>query len=168
MLNRTIAHPIFVPEFLPGLTGTAIAQWHRRGKYLIAELIQGSDNSPFFPCSCWLSWRTSPDDGATALGERLRASAKHTRVRLFFQGDRELRFVDQRTFGQLWWVPPNHPPEQIITGLQALGLNLSQLNFRWTISTSSFILASARSKMPCWINALLPDWAISTLMKHFF
>jgi len=27
LLNRTIAHPIFVPDFLSGLTGTAIAQW---------------------------------------------------------------------------------------------------------------------------------------------
>jgi formamidopyrimidine-DNA glycosylase len=32
---------------------------------------------------------------------------KHTRVRLFFQNNRELRFVDQRTFGQMWWVPPS-------------------------------------------------------------
>lgn len=120
LLNRTIAHPIFVPDFLLGLTGTAIAQWHRRGKYLIAELVQavGAEKCP---------------TSAGYLGAHLRMTGqllwvdaaepvhKHTRVRLFFQGDRELRFVDQRTFGQLWWVPPNHLPEQIITGLQALG-----------------------------------------------
>ncbi len=120
LLNRTIAHPIFVPEFLSGLTGAAIAQWHRRGKYLIAELVQavGADKLP---------------TSAGYLGAHLRMTGqllwvnaaepvqKHTRVRLFFQGDRELRFVDQRTFGQLWWVPPNYLPEQIITGLQALG-----------------------------------------------
>jgi formamidopyrimidine-DNA glycosylase len=46
---------------------------------------------------------------------------KHTRVRLFFGDGKELRFVDQRTFGQMWWVPPEHEPEQIITGLQQLG-----------------------------------------------
>jgi formamidopyrimidine-DNA glycosylase len=46
---------------------------------------------------------------------------KHARVRLFFGDGKELRFVDQRTFGQMWWVPPEHEPEQIITGLQQLG-----------------------------------------------
>lgn len=130
LLNRTIAHPIFVPEFLLGLTGAAIAQWHRRGKYLIAELVQGveveqSPPSPFaFPLS-------SQSAGYLAVHLRMTGQLlwvnvvepvqKHTRVRLFLQGDRELRFVDQRTFGQMWWVPPNHLPEQIITGLQNLG-----------------------------------------------
>jgi formamidopyrimidine-DNA glycosylase len=46
---------------------------------------------------------------------------KHTRVRLFFQNNRELRFVDQRTFGQMWWVPPLEAPASIITGLKKLG-----------------------------------------------
>ncbi|MGQ9871561.1 DNA-formamidopyrimidine glycosylase [Leptodesmis sp.] len=46
---------------------------------------------------------------------------KHTRVRLFFASGHELRFVDQRTFGQMWWVPPGMAPEAIMTGLQALG-----------------------------------------------
>ena len=46
---------------------------------------------------------------------------KHTRVRLFFSNNRELRFVDQRTFGQMWWVPPSVPIESIITGLKQLG-----------------------------------------------
>ncbi|HEY9661076.1 MAG TPA: DNA-formamidopyrimidine glycosylase, partial [Allocoleopsis sp.] len=47
---------------------------------------------------------------------------KHCRVRLYFPGDRELRFVDQRTFGQLWYVPPDQAPEAIITGLTRLGV----------------------------------------------
>lgn len=34
---------------------------------------------------------------------------------------RELRFVDQRTFGHWWWVPPDRPVESVITGLAALG-----------------------------------------------
>lgn len=123
LLNRTIAHPIFVPDFLSGLAGTAIAQWHRRGKYLIAELVQvGQSNQ-----------QAASPDPAGYLGVHLRMTGqllwvktsepvqRHTRVRLLIQGDRELRFVDQRTFGKIWWVPPNHLPEQIITGLQTLG-----------------------------------------------
>jgi formamidopyrimidine-DNA glycosylase len=40
---------------------------------------------------------------------------------LFFPDSRELRFVDQRTFGKMWWVPASEAPENIITGLQRLG-----------------------------------------------
>jgi formamidopyrimidine-DNA glycosylase len=46
---------------------------------------------------------------------------KHCRVRLQFPQGRELRFVDQRTFGQMWWVPPGCPPATIMTGLAELG-----------------------------------------------
>ncbi len=45
---------------------------------------------------------------------------KHTRVRLFFGEEWELRFVDQRTFGQMWWVPPKVETQSIITGLAKL------------------------------------------------
>jgi formamidopyrimidine-DNA glycosylase len=135
LLDRTIAHPVSVADFLAGLQGSAIVQWHRRGKYLLAELkAEGS------------GWETDETDGqriliapqpptppAGYLGVHLRMTGqllwlrrseplqKHTRVRLFLAGDRELRFVDQRTFGQMWWVPPGQAPEQVITGLQHLG-----------------------------------------------
>jgi formamidopyrimidine-DNA glycosylase len=46
---------------------------------------------------------------------------KHTRVRIFFERNRELRFVDQRTFGQMWWVPSDQDLAMVITGLQQLG-----------------------------------------------
>lgn len=46
---------------------------------------------------------------------------KHARVRLFFEGNWELRFVDQRTFGQMWYVPPQTEVSNIITGLKLLG-----------------------------------------------
>lgn len=115
LLPRTIAHPVSVGDFLAGVQGSAIAQWQRRGKYLLAAL-------------------TRPDGSAGGwLGVHLRMTgqllwltpdvplAKHDRVRLFLAGDRELRFADQRTFGRLWWVPPGYAVETIITGLQGLG-----------------------------------------------
>ena len=46
---------------------------------------------------------------------------KHARVRLFFADDRELRFVDQRTFGKMWWIPDSTDPASIMTGLGKLG-----------------------------------------------
>lgn len=117
LLARTIAHPLSVSEFLAGVKGTAITQWHRRGKYLLAELSK------------------SLSQPAGRLGVHLRMTGqllwlyrdeplqKHTRVRLFLAGERELRFVDQRTFGQIWWVPPGVATECIITGLGKLGLD---------------------------------------------
>jgi formamidopyrimidine-DNA glycosylase len=51
---------------------------------------------------------------------------KHTRVRLFLENNstdftQELRFVDIRTFGKLWWVPPEVEISSIIKGLKQLG-----------------------------------------------
>ena len=54
---------------------------------------------------------------------------KHTRVRLFFENELELRFVDQRTFGQMWWVPPGEKIESVITGLGELGVDPFSQNF---------------------------------------
>lgn len=119
LLDRTIAHPSSIQEFLDGLKGTAIAQWHRRGKYLLAELSSPTPHSPFpTPAYLGVHLRMTGQLLWVTLDAPLH---KHTRVRLFFEGDRELRFVDQRTFGQMWWVPLGVAPETIITGLQALG-----------------------------------------------
>ncbi|USR89380.1 DNA-formamidopyrimidine glycosylase [Phormidium yuhuli AB48] len=121
LLNRSLASPAHANDFIEGMQGQSIRTWHRRGKYLIAQL--GEDDS----CD-----RLGPTaDGW--LGVHLRMTGqllwchpedpleKHTRVRLFFEGDRELRFVDIRTFGRLWWVPPHTSPHTVMTGLLSLG-----------------------------------------------
>ena len=151
LLDRTIAYPLSVDEFLAPLKHVSIVTWHRYGKYLLAELTH-SDRSDqksaenrkrttslpaFKPLPSIFS--DTPADSALStpqagwLGVHLRMTGqllwldreeplqKHTRVRLFFQNNRELRFVDQRTFGQMWWVPPSEAPESIITGLKRLG-----------------------------------------------
>jgi formamidopyrimidine-DNA glycosylase len=115
LLPRSIAYPVSIDDFWQGITQTTIGLWSRRGKYLLAAL------------------QTPLGDPAGYLGVHLRMTgqllwlspqepvSKHCRVRVQFDDDCELRFVDQRTFGRLWWVPPNDPPEQIMTGLAALG-----------------------------------------------
>jgi formamidopyrimidine-DNA glycosylase len=127
---RTIAHPLFAGDFLAGLQGTTLALWHRRGKYLLAELCKPACSSegsalsvPPLPNLCKVGW----------LGVHLRMTGqllwldrdtplqKHTRVRLFFTGNRELRFVDQRTFGQMWLVSGAADPSETISGLGQLG-----------------------------------------------
>jgi formamidopyrimidine-DNA glycosylase len=46
---------------------------------------------------------------------------RHTRVRLHTTKGAELRFVDTRSFGQMWWVPPGTADQEVITGLSRLG-----------------------------------------------
>jgi len=121
LLERSISSPASVSAFVSGLTGTAISGWHRRGKYLFAQL--GTD--PKLD-------RLQPNEGGwlavhlRMTGQLLWCNAEdplptHTRVRLWFDGDRELRFVDTRTFGRMWWVPPRVNPKAIVTALLSLG-----------------------------------------------
>ncbi|CAD5979238.1 Formamidopyrimidine-DNA glycosylase [Planktothrix tepida] len=117
LLNRTLAYPFSVDEFLQNLTGMAIAQWHRRGKYLLAELVKlDPEKTP----GGWLGVHLRMT-GQLLWVDQENPLQKHTRIRLFFAKNRELRFVDQRTFGQMWWVPPDQKISNIITGLNNLG-----------------------------------------------
>ncbi len=142
-LERTVSHPVSVVDFLANLQGWAIAHWYRRGKYLLAELVQASEESIVEIAKNGMANGSKTLDpmglpistslASAWLGVHLRMTGqllwldpgepveKHARVRLFFASGKELRFVDQRTFGQMWWVPPGMRPEQIITGLQRLG-----------------------------------------------
>ncbi len=115
LLDRTIAHPLSVSEFLASLKNATITGWHRRGKYLLAELTKSNPRD-----AGWLGVHLRMT-GQLLWLDREDPLQKHTRVRLFFQDSRELRFVDLRTFGKMWWVPPQEVPESIITGLKSLG-----------------------------------------------
>lgn len=120
LLPRTIAHPESVDQFLVGLKGATIGYWQRRGKYLLAELIRPAALTPESQAGGWLGVHLRMTGQLLWLDSQALLH-KHSRVRLFFAGDRELRFVDQRTFGQMWWVPPGETPSQIIPGLGRLG-----------------------------------------------
>lgn len=114
LLQRTIAHPVSVEAFCAALTGAEIEQWHRRGKYLLASLQR--DGQP----AGWLGVHLRMT-GQLLWVAQSEAVPVHCRVRLLFDAGRELRFIDQRTFGRMWWVPPEQSPDSVITGLQGLG-----------------------------------------------
>ena len=134
LLNRTIAYPFSADEFLNGIKNREILSWHRRGKYLIAELtsLSGDEGTRRQGDNVEHSLPPSPPISSSFLGVHLRMTGqvlwlhrdeplhKHARVRLFFGKEWELRFVDQRTFGQMWWVPPQVQTQSIITGLAKL------------------------------------------------
>lgn len=116
LLDRTIAYPFCAADFLTELKECAIAQWHRRGKYLLAELVNPDQQQ-----AGWLGVHLRMTGQLLWQGQE-EPLQKHCRVRLFFPEGRELRFVDQRTFGQMWFVPLDRLPQEIVSGLARLGV----------------------------------------------
>lgn len=112
---RTIAHPQSPQAFIQGLQTATFLAWMRRGKYLLSQLSLATHRQP-----SWLGVHLRMTGQLLWLAQD-EPVQKHTRVRLFLANNRELRFVDQRTFGQMWWVAPTEDPKQIISGLQKLG-----------------------------------------------
>lgn len=113
LLPRTLAYPEDIEQFWQGITGAAIAQWHRRGKYLLAELGEQQSGG-------WLGVHLRMTGQLLWLSQATPLH-KHTRIRLKFPHNQELRFVDTRTFGKFWYVPPQMEVKSVITGLQKLG-----------------------------------------------
>ncbi|AFZ04394.1 DNA-formamidopyrimidine glycosylase [Calothrix sp. PCC 6303] len=114
LLPRTVAYPHSLEEFLEGIQDHYLTAWQRRGKYLLAQL--DSDSESFLGVHLRMT-------GQLLWMHQDEPLHKHTRVRIFFENHQELRFVDQRTFGQMWWVPPNKPVETVITGLAKLAVD---------------------------------------------
>jgi len=150
LLARTIAYPATANEFWAGLAGATLQTWQRRGKYLLGTL------------------RYPSGEAAGYLGVHLRMTGQllwveptmpvvsHCRVRMFLAGDRELRYIDQRTFGRLWWVPPDRSPAAVITGLQSLGPE----PFEEAFSATYLRQQLARSQRPI-KNALLDQTLVA-------
>lgn len=115
LLPRTLAYPFSLETFWQGVQGTTILHWQRRGKYLLAMLASDTSQN-----AGWLGVHLRMT-GQLLWVRREVPIAKHTRIRLFMGQDRELRFVDMRTFGKFWWIPPTQTPESIISGLKTMG-----------------------------------------------
>ena len=111
---RAVAWPPDPELFCDALRGCRVGAWQRRGKYLIAALEQAGEPAGHWGVHLRMTgqflWLEQPGEPCS-----------HTRVRLWNDVGAELRFVDTRSFGQMWWVPPGQPPEAVITGLQKLG-----------------------------------------------
>lgn len=115
LLERTLAYPPCLDEFWEGITGTTIVSWQRRGKYLLAKLQSNQEQS-----AGWLGVHLRMT-GQLLWVDQNSNLHKHTRLRWFFAEGKELRFVDTRTFGKVWWVPDSVELNTIITGLEKLG-----------------------------------------------
>jgi len=161
-LARTIAYPELADSFLEALVDTQIAGWHRRGKYLMAALGKALPQAHSSSSKSSLASSKSGLEPAGWLGVHLRMTGQllwvsrrepvqtHCRVRLFFDDDRELRYVDQRTFGRLWWVPPDRAIESVMTGLQKLGPEPFSDDF-----SAEYLTGALKGRMRPIKNALL-------------
>jgi formamidopyrimidine-DNA glycosylase len=136
LLDRMIAYPATPEAFQQGLQGASISEWARRGKYLLATLVrQGSAAQP--QLAGWLGVHLRMS-GQLLWVDASEPVHKHTRVRLHFQGQHELRFIDQRTFGQMWWIPPDQEPSQLMSGMGLLGPEPLSLEFSQAYLTQVF------------------------------
>ena len=111
---RAIASPDNPAEFAAALCGCRVGTWSRRGKYLMSLLSRGGEEAGSWGVHLRMTgqflWLETPQPACS-----------HTRVQLFAASNQELRFVDTRSFGQMWWVPPGQPLDSVITGLGRLG-----------------------------------------------
>ena len=147
--NSTIAFPTNILEFKNGLKNSLIEKWDRRGKYLIANLKKyNNDSIEQYKKSSYknngyliIHLRMT---GYFNFFERVVPACKHTRVRFFNKNKNELRFIDVRSFGQIWWIEEAFNPKIIIKGLGSLGpepfsedFNLSYLSEQFSKRTKS-------------------------------
>lgn len=105
----TVAYPDPV-TFETLLTGSQFDRWRRRGKYLLADLVGGS--------RLGVHLRMTGQLLIMAASEPVSA---HTRVILRLDQNQDLRFVDQRTFGQMWGIPAQVSSQTAIPTLATLG-----------------------------------------------
>ena len=140
--SSTIAFPKDKAEFIKGVKNSIIGKWQRRGKYLIANLKKNTISSNK---NCNYDLR---DNGFLVIHLRMTGHfnwlekkippCKHTRVRFFDEHMKELRFIDVRCFGQIWWVREGLDPKKIINGLGSLGPEPFEDNFNLTYLKKEF------------------------------
>ena len=124
--DSTVAYPFKNKDFIEGLQNSLIYKWDRRGKYLIAELKKIETNNINIE-----NIDSLINNGVLVIHLRMTGyftffsnysePCKHTRIRIFDNKSNELRYIDVRSFGQMWWVREGLLPYKIIKGLGSLG-----------------------------------------------
>ncbi len=114
--ERTISSEGGGDVFIQNIKGLVLGSWSRRGKYLICYL-QSLDNCEH---AGWLVVHLRMTGQFKWLNSA-RIPCSHTRVRFWNRKGNEIRFIDTRNFGQMWWISPDHLPKEKINGLMKLG-----------------------------------------------
>jgi len=124
--NSTVAFPTKKEEFIGGLQNSLLYKWSRRGKYLIAELKNIERDNVHVSSEISLKNKGFLVVHLRMTGyfkfiDNLTQPCKHTRIRFFDKRNNELRYIDVRSFGQMWWIKEGLLPNKIIKGLGSLG-----------------------------------------------
>ncbi len=156
--DSTVAFPESKEEFIKGLRNSLIYKWNRRGKYLIAQLEKVQNENTQFPLE------NSQNNGFLVVHLRMTGyfkfieesthPCKHTRIRFFDKNNNELRYVDVRSFGQMWWINKGLSVNKIIKGLGSLGPEPFSVDF------DANYLKKVISKRTKSIKAILLDQTI--------
>ena len=113
--DRSIASSGGSESFIHNIENSYLGNWGRRGKYLIGSLKTKEKKSKGFLV---VHLRMT---GQFKLLQKQIVPCKHTRVRFMEKGGKELRFIDIRNFGQMWYVPYKKSIPEIVSGIKRLG-----------------------------------------------
>ena len=113
--ERSIASIGGSENFKSNIKNSYFGNWERRGKYLIGSLHSKDKISKGFLV---VHLRMT---GQFKLIKKEIPPCSHTRVRFFENKGKELRFIDIRNFGQMWYVPASKSISEIVTGIKKLG-----------------------------------------------
>tara|TARA_Y100001968_G_scaffold98717_1_gene88779 strand:- start:277 stop:1128 length:852 start_codon:yes stop_codon:yes gene_type:complete len=113
-------------EFIDNIENSYLGNWERRGKYLIASLqTRGKNDKGYLVVHLRMT-------GLFKLIDKQTPPCSHTRVRFFEKGGKELRFIDVRNFGEMWFVPKTKSVPEIVSGIKRLGPEPFSENFNST------------------------------------
>ena len=143
--DRSIASIGGSESFIKNIENNYLGTWKRRGKYLIGSLQTINKNSNGFLV---VHLRMT---GQFKLINKQIPPCKHTRVRFIEEGGRELRFIDIRNFGQMWYVPTTKSISEIVSGIKRLGPEPFSTDF------NSHYLEQYLKKKKCSIKSSLLD-----------
>ncbi len=113
--ERSIASIGGSRTFIDKIKSSYLGNWERRGKYLIGSLQSQNKSSKGYLV---VHLRMT---GQFILLEKQISPCSHTRVRFLGKNGKELRFIDIRNFGQMWYVPSTKSVSEIVSGIQRLG-----------------------------------------------
>ena len=101
--------------FIKNIENSYLGNWERRGKYLIGSINDKEKrNKGFIVVHLRMT-------GQFKITTNQTPPCNHTRVRFFEEEGKELRFIDIRNFGQMWYVPTYSSVPEIVSGIKNLG-----------------------------------------------
>ena len=137
--ERSIASKGGSKSFINNIKNSYLGNWERRGKYLIGSLHTINKNKKGF-----LVIHLRMTGQFKLINKQSTPPCCHTRVRFFGKGGSELRFIDIRNFGQMWFVPNKKSLNEVVSGIGKLGPEPFSKDFN-SVYLKEFLESKTRS-----------------------